>query len=149
MATSVVYPFSKLNLGLQVLEKRSDGFHNIETLFYPHTLCDILEITDSVVRGRKGAKLFLYGLPIQGSPESNLCVQAYNLLAEQFALGPVEIHLYKQIPPGSGLGGSSSNAAFCFYSINIWFGIEYRGERVRGAIGRRSFFLQDTPPATC
>lgn len=153
MATSVVYPFSKLNLGLQVLEKRSDGFHNIETLFYPHTLCDILEITDSVVRGRKGAKLFLYGLPIQGSPESNLCVQAYNLLAEQFALGPVEIHLYKQIPPGSGLGGGSSNAAFCLQLLNKHFGLGLNAGELREYAAQLGsdvpFFLQDTPPAAC
>lgn len=73
----------------------------------------------------------MYGLPIQGSPESNLCVQAYNLLAEQFALGPVEIHLYKQIPPGSGLGGGSSNAAFCLQLLNKHFGLGLNAGELR------------------
>ena len=150
MATTVVYPYAKLNLGLHVLEKRSDGFHNIQTLFYPHTLCDILEITDATAKGSKGAKLFLYGLPVMGDPQENLCIQAYDMLAEKHPMGPVEIHLYKKIPPGSGLGGGSSNAAFCLQLLDKHFALGLQAEELMAFATQLGsdvpFFMQDTPP---
>ncbi len=147
MATSVVYPFSKINLGLHVLEKRADGFHNIETLFFPYSLCDILEITDAEEGSPEGVQLFLYGLPVKGPATSNLCVKTYALLLERFDLGPVEMHLYKQIPPGSGLGGGSSDAACCLHLLNKHFGLGLStGELLEYAVRLGSdvpFFMQE------
>ncbi|NLA16042.1 MAG: 4-(cytidine 5'-diphospho)-2-C-methyl-D-erythritol kinase [Bacteroidales bacterium] len=149
MATSVVYPFSKINLGLHVLEKREDGFHNIETLFVPHSLCDILEITDVEEAEAEGVSLFMYGLPVEGTPQSNLCVKTYHMLSNQFSLGPVQIHLYKNIPPGSGLGGGSSNAAFCLQLLNKHFKLNLTPEQLQGyALQLGSdvpFFMQEGP----
>ena len=122
MSTSVVYPYAKINIGLYVIEKRADGYHNIETVFYPVSMHDILEVTDAPEAGRDAA-LFTYGLDIPGDPYGNLCMKAYRLLAADFPLTPVEIHLYKNIPMGAGLGGGSSDAAFCIQLLNKHFGL--------------------------
>jgi len=148
MATTVVYPFSKINLGLHVLEKRADGYHNIETLFVPHHLCDILEITDAP-GAQQDVRLFLYGLPVAGHHTSNLCVRAYHLLAEHYKLSPVEMHLYKQIPPGSGLGGGSSDGAVCLQVLNKHFELGLDREKLLSyALQMGSdvpFFMQSLP----
>lgn len=148
MATTVVYPYAKINVGLHVLEKRADGFHNIETLFVPHKLCDILEITDAR-KTDKDVRLFLYGLPVPGSDSENLCVKAYRLLAQKYKLTPVDIHLYKQIPPGAGLGGGSSDAAFCIQLLDKHFSLGLtRQEKHHYAMQMGSdvpFFLQSAP----
>ncbi|HNR27369.1 MAG TPA: 4-(cytidine 5'-diphospho)-2-C-methyl-D-erythritol kinase [Bacteroidales bacterium] len=149
MATTVAYPFSKINMGLHVLEKRADGYHNIETLFFPHSLSDILEITD-VPGAPQDVQLFLYGLPVTGPYDANLCVKAYRLLAERYKLPPVHIHLYKQIPPGSGLGGGSSDAAACLQILNKHYDLGLRHEELLSHAIRLGsdvpFFIQSTPP---
>ncbi|MDD4919484.1 MAG: 4-(cytidine 5'-diphospho)-2-C-methyl-D-erythritol kinase [Bacteroidales bacterium] len=149
MATTVAYPFSKINLGLHVLEKRADGYHNIETLFVPHPLCDILEITDAP-GAQKDVQLFLYGLPVTGPLSSNICVIAYRLLSAHYKLSPVEIHLYKQIPPGSGLGGGSSDGAVCLQVLNKHFALGLRREELLSyalKMGSDVPFFVQQPPA--
>ena len=101
----VTFPNAKINLGLNVVERRIDGYHNIETLFYPVALSDILEVipADEFFFGNSG-------LRIDTEPENNLVVKAYNLLKPKYDLPPVKIHLHKVIPFGAGLGGGSSDA---------------------------------------
>jgi 4-diphosphocytidyl-2-C-methyl-D-erythritol kinase len=114
----VSFPNCKINLGLHILRKRSDGYHELETVFYPVELTDILEIIE-----RRSAKTAVHlstsGLPVEGRPANNLCVRAYRLLQKDFPfLNPMLIHLHKVIPAGAGLGGGSANAAFTLQMIN-------------------------------
>lgn len=112
----VVFPWAKINLGLYITEKRSDGFHNIESLFYPIPFCDVLEILPS-----EQASFQSSGLPIPGSQEQNLCWKAYECLKKDHKLGPVQLHLHKIIPMGAGLGGGSSDAAQVLMGLNACF----------------------------
>lgn len=114
----ILYPNSKINLGLQIIEKRSDGFHNLETLFYPidKGLVDILEIIES-----NNLKMHQYGIIYDGAPMDNLCIKAYNAIKSRFDIPPVEIHLMKQIPVGAGLGGGSADASFVLKGLNQLF----------------------------
>ncbi len=115
----VSFPPCKINLGLHVLRKRSDGYHELETCFYPVQWTDILEIIPS--------DDFLFetsGNTIPGLAESNLCVKAYMLLKRDFSIGPVKIHLHKVIPTGAGLGGGSSDAANTLRLLNAIFDLK-------------------------
>ncbi|MBQ1219189.1 MAG: 4-(cytidine 5'-diphospho)-2-C-methyl-D-erythritol kinase, partial [Bacteroidales bacterium] len=114
----ILYPNAKINIGLNVIEKRVDGFHNLETLFYPVEAYDILEIVES-----DSLKMFQYGIDYPGEVMDNLCVRAYNLLKSEYNIPPVEIHLYKRIPVGAGLGGGSSDAAFTLKGLNDLFNL--------------------------
>jgi 4-diphosphocytidyl-2-C-methyl-D-erythritol kinase len=114
----ITFPNAKINLGLKVLEKRTDGFHNIETIFYPVGLSDVLEIVPS----KDGIFSFkTTGLPIPGDKEKNLCCRAFHLLSSIFHIPPVKIHLHKVIPIGAGLGGGSSDGAFSIKMLNDLF----------------------------
>ena len=110
------FPFAKINLGLTVVNKRSDGFHNIESLLSPIKLYDILEIIEA-----EKDELFLSGLSLDIRPEENLAWKALLLLRKEFDFPFVKIHLHKQIPAGSGLGGGSSDAAHILLAINQLF----------------------------
>ena len=98
----LAFPNIKINLGLSITEKRPDGYHNLETVFYPVALEDALEIRTSSETEKK-ITLHQYGMEIAGNPEDNLVAKAYSLLDKEFHLPPVEIHLYKHIPSGAGL----------------------------------------------
>ncbi|MDZ7743794.1 MAG: 4-(cytidine 5'-diphospho)-2-C-methyl-D-erythritol kinase [Bacteroidota bacterium] len=111
------FPNAKINLGLRVLDKRDDGFHNIETIFYPVTLSDALEIVPSEFAKHS----FTYtGLAIPPSSK-NLCEKAIELLSENYAVPPLKLHLHKHIPLEAGLGGGSSDAACCLLMLNDLF----------------------------
>lgn len=111
----VRFPNAKINIGLNIINKRDDGFHNIETVFYPIGLSDILEINIS----NDQITFENTGLTIENKRlESNLCFKAYQELQKNFSLNPVNIHLHKIIPFGAGLGGGSSNASFTLKEIN-------------------------------
>jgi 4-diphosphocytidyl-2-C-methyl-D-erythritol kinase len=114
----VSFPHAKINLGLNVIRKRPDGFHDLETCFYPVPWTDILEIIPA-----KEFQFSSSGLPINGNSENNLCVKAYDLLRKNFDLPPVQIHLHKIIPMGAGLGGGSSDAAFTLRELNELFAL--------------------------
>ncbi len=116
----IVFPNCKINLGLNILHKRSDGYHDLETIFYPITLCDSLEIIDNTHGVKSPAFPFSSsGLSVTGNPSSNICVKAYKLLKKDFpSLVSVQIHLHKVIPAGAGLGGGSADAAFTLKAIN-------------------------------
>lgn len=120
----ITFPNAKINLGLSITEKRPDGYHNLETVFYPVALEDALEIRTSPEADKKFS-LHQYGMEISGNPEDNLVVKAYLLLDKEFHLCPIEIHLYKHIPSGAGLGGGSSDAAFMLKLLNEHFQLNF------------------------
>ncbi len=109
-----VFPCAKINLGLNVVSKRNDGYHNLETVFYPIPLFDALEVhkMDHDFPSVIPCDIKMTGIPIEGSDESNLVVKAYNLLSQDFRLPRIHAHLHKQIPSQAGLGGGSSDAAY-------------------------------------
>jgi 4-diphosphocytidyl-2-C-methyl-D-erythritol kinase len=111
------FPNAKINIGLYVTSRRKDAYHNLETIFYPVPIHDILEI----VPASEPTKLDTSGIFIPGSPESNLVLKAWKLLKEQHNLPDVKINLHKGIPAGAGLGGGSADAAFCLMNINKQF----------------------------
>src|ERR1700740_935562 len=110
----VSFPNAKINLGLNIVEKRSDGFHNIETVFYPINWCDVLEVIENkgFQKGDEKINLSLSGIVVEGNTQDNLISKAYKLLDTAHNLPPVKVHLHKNIPMGAGLGGGSSDAAF-------------------------------------
>ena len=112
----VAFPPCKINLGLRVLQRRQDGYHDIDTCFYPVPWTDILEIIPA-----SSFQFTLTGIPVTSDPEDNLCVKAYRLLQQEFAFGDVEMHLHKIIPSGAGLGGGSSDAASVLRLLNTVF----------------------------
>ena len=116
----LTFPNAKINLGLNITEKRPDGYHNLETIFYPVPIEDALEI-NILNEGNRKFRLHQAGLEIEGEAESNLVVKAYKLLDDQFNLPPVDIHLFKHIPSGAGLGGGSADAAFMLKLLNNKF----------------------------
>jgi 4-diphosphocytidyl-2-C-methyl-D-erythritol kinase len=119
-AFMILYPNAKINLGLNVVEKRQDGFHNIETVFYPVGWQDILEVLPDETK-ESGVTFTSSGIAIPGAVEENLCVRAYNLISKDYPMPAVKIHLHKVIPIGAGLGGGSSDAAFFIKAINEIF----------------------------
>jgi 4-diphosphocytidyl-2-C-methyl-D-erythritol kinase len=116
LVTMISFPPCKINLGLNVLRKRDDGYHDIETCFFPVPWCDVLEIIPS-----SETKIFQTGIPIAGEPKTNIVFKAYELVKKDFRIGSVEIHLHKIIPHGAGLGGGSSDAAHALKLLNTIF----------------------------
>ena len=118
----ITFPNAKINLGLNIVEKRPDGYHNLETIFYPIILQDALEVnkyTHADVR----VHLRVSGNGIDVYPNDNLVVKGFYVIAEDHDLPPVDIHLFKHIPSGAGLGGGSADAAFMLKTLNEKFGL--------------------------
>lgn len=115
------YPNAKINIGLNIIEKRTDGYHNIETVFYPIGLSDILIVAPSDIYS--DYSFSISGLIVDGSPENNLIIKALNLLRTRYHIPPVDISLIKQIPLGAGLGGGSSDGAFMLKALNEQFSL--------------------------
>ena len=115
----IVFPNCKINLGLHITSKRDDGYHNLETIFYPVPLKDSLELIIDTDSSKKGIEFTQTGIEVKGEPNDNLCVKAYHLLATDFPNIPaVKAHLHKAIPIGAGLGGGSADAAFMLKLLN-------------------------------
>ena len=144
----ITFPNIKINLGLSITEKRPDGYHNLETVFYPVALEDALEIRTNPEAQQKFT-LHQHGMEIAGSPENNLVVKAYLLLDKEFHLPPVEIHLYKHIPSGAGLGGGSSDAAFMLKLLNEHYNLQLSDKQLEdyaATLGADcAFFIKNTP----
>ncbi len=119
----IVFPNCKINLGLRVLRKRSDGYHDLETIFYPIPLTDVLEITEYKDNVRSQTiPISVTGISLEGDSSNNLCIKAYKLLKRDFpSLPHVQMHLHKIIPAGAGLGGGSSDGAFALRLLNRKF----------------------------
>lgn len=140
----LTFPNAKINIGLNVLSRRSDGYHNLETVFYPVKIKDALEIieTDELCFETSG-------IEIPGYANENLCLKAYNLLKHDFDVPAVKIHLHKQIPIGAGLGGGSADAAFFIRLMNEKFGLSLSSEQME-AYARQlgadcAFFIRNEP----
>ncbi len=118
----IVFPKAKINIGLRITGKRDDGYHNIETLFYPVAISDALEFVVSDESGRDDI-LSLSGINTGGKIEDNLIIKTINRLREEYSFPILKIHLHKAIPVGAGLGGGSSDAACMLKSINRCFGL--------------------------
>ncbi|MBN1159539.1 MAG: 4-(cytidine 5'-diphospho)-2-C-methyl-D-erythritol kinase [Bacteroidales bacterium] len=142
------FPNAKINIGLRVVEKRPDGYHNIETVFYPVNLCDMLEFVPLDSPG-KDIHLTVTGENLPARSENNLCIKAYRLLKNDYALPPLSVHLHKIIPIGSGLGGGSSDAAFMLKELNGLFhlGISESGlHSYASTLGSDcAFFIKNKP----
>jgi 4-diphosphocytidyl-2-C-methyl-D-erythritol kinase len=142
----IVFPNAKLNLGLNVTSRREDGFHNIETVFFPIGLTDILECIEDKVNKTNFKNS---GIKIDCLPQQNLVLKAYHLLKNNFDLPEVSIHLHKNIPFGAGLGGGSSNASFMLKLLNEKFELNQTDEQLEKyalALGSDCpFFIRNTP----
>lgn len=144
----ITYPNAKINLGLNIVEKRPDGYHNLETIFYPINLQDALEVNQ--LEGESEYTLNVSGTPIEGEPESNLVVKAYRLLKRDFPNMPaIDIHMYKHIPTGAGLGGGSADAAFMIKLLNEKFNLQLSSEKMEEYATRLgadcAFFVRNQP----
>lgn len=116
----IIFPNSKINLGLHITRKRSDGFHDLETVFYPLPFYDVLEIIGSPEAD--DISFTASGIPVPGDPENNLCIKAYRLLKKDHPdLPSILMHLHKTIPMGAGLGGGSADGACTLKLLNDKF----------------------------
>ncbi len=146
----IVYPNAKINLGLNIVEKRPDGYHNLETVFYPINLLDALEIT-VVDKQEQECAIKVSGEVLAGRPEDNLVVKAYKAIKTLFPdkIKSVEAHLHKHIPSGAGLGGGSSDAAFTLKLLNEKFQLGLSDEKLQqiaANIGADCpFFIKNKP----
>jgi len=139
----IVYPNAKINIGLNVLKKRVDGYHELSSVFYPvKDLCDILEILPSTKFSFSSS-----GIKIPG--EGNICTKAFEMLKQDFGISNVNIHLHKQIPIGSGLGGGSADGAFILKAMNLLFDLKLSTaqlEKYALQLGADCpFFIENTP----
>ncbi|MFO7657052.1 MAG: 4-(cytidine 5'-diphospho)-2-C-methyl-D-erythritol kinase [Bacteroidales bacterium] len=145
----ILFPNAKINIGLNIVGKRTDGYHNIETVFYPIGLCDILEIVADASLLKGECRFSVTGLPVTENPEDNLVVKAYNLFNDRFSLPGVSVYLHKVIPMGAGLGGGSSDAAFMLKGLNSLFSLGLNDnelEQKASEIGSDcAFFIKDIP----
>lgn len=125
----IVFPNAKINVGLNVVEKRTDGFHNIESIFYPvWQLTDVLEV---VKQEGDVVEFSSSGIDIPRKEEElNLCEKAYYLIKNDFNISGVKIHLHKVIPIGAGLGGGSADAAFTLKVLNDLFELNLTDEKL-------------------
>ncbi len=139
------YSNCKINIGLEIISKRDDGYHNIESIFYPIPLFDIIELLPN----DNGFELIQSGVIVEGKVEDNLVYKAWKLLNQKYNFGGVKIHLHKTIPMGAGLGGGSANAAKVLQMINKEFSLEITDielQIIASEIGSDCpFFIQNTP----
>ncbi len=145
----ITFPNAKINLGLDIVEKRPDGYHNLETVFYPIALCDILEITTATEPDAPEYTFKMYNAVFDGDDADNLVIKAYKALSADHKLPKVDISLYKHIPTGAGLGGGSADAAFALKMLNDIAGLGLTAEQLRGYASRIgadcAFFIDNTP----
>ncbi|MEX0968333.1 MAG: 4-(cytidine 5'-diphospho)-2-C-methyl-D-erythritol kinase [Bacteroidia bacterium] len=140
----LTFPNAKINIGLFITGKRPDGFHNIESIFYPLPLCDELQIHEASQLSFQSS-----GLEIPEGARENLCLQAFRLLQAEHSLPPVEIRLRKNIPTGAGLGGGSADGAFTLKMLNDLFRLKLDQSRLLAYAERLGsdcpFFIQNRP----
>lgn len=163
----ITFPNAKINLGLNIVEKRPDGYHNLETVFYPIPLLDALEVqqrfhesgdpSDVVIpQGTETNRtrtdeytLKVAGTPIEGTSEDNLIIRVYRLLQQDFELPHLNIYMYKHIPSGAGLGGGSSDAAFMMKMLNDKFRLGMSAEDMEQRLASLgadcAFFVRNKP----
>ncbi|HQQ93527.1 MAG TPA: 4-(cytidine 5'-diphospho)-2-C-methyl-D-erythritol kinase [Bacteroidia bacterium] len=145
----LVFPNCKINLGLYVTEKRADGYHNIESVFYPINWTDALEVLENKDPGSNPFSLQEYPAPLGIAREKHLIYKAWLLLSQRFRFPPLAFHLYKNLPMGAGLGGGSSDAAFCIEILVKKFKLDLsqdlRTELAAQLGSDCAFFIQNSP----
>jgi 4-diphosphocytidyl-2-C-methyl-D-erythritol kinase len=145
----IVFPKAKINLGLRITRKRPDGYHDIETVFYPVSFNDALEF---IVTGEHLHKdiLTVTGINTGSNPEDNLVIKALRKLREEYSFPFLKVHLHKVIPVGAGLGGGSSNAAFILKAVNRFFDLSIDDIKLKAIaleLGSDCPFFIDNVPA--
>ncbi|MFN3875264.1 MAG: 4-(cytidine 5'-diphospho)-2-C-methyl-D-erythritol kinase [Flavobacteriales bacterium] len=145
----IVFPHAKINLGLNVVRKRTDGYHDIETVMVPIPLCDALEAVVDAAIAPGQAAFTRSGLPVNGPLEADLVMRAHALLGALRPLPGLRLHLHKAIPMGAGLGGGSSDGAHALLLLNKLLGLGIGAEELRGLALRLGsdcpFFLAQGP----
>lgn len=147
----IVFPNCKINLGLHILGKRSDEYHDLETVFLPVPIHDVLELTEDRDRSKTNVvSLTLSGIPVPGTVPGNLVVVAYKILKKDFPdLPPVEFHLHKMLPAGAGLGAGSADGAFAIKALNEKFSLGLHEEQLLDYASRigsdAPFFIINEP----
>ena len=145
------FPIAKINLGLNVVSKRDDGYHNLETVFYPVPIKDALEVfpMEDGFPSDVRCDLKVTNLFIDGVEQKNLVVKAYNMIAQDYELPRVHVHLYKHIPTQAGMGGGSSNCAYMIRLLNEMFSLGMSDEKMIGYAARLgadcAFFIKAQP----
>ena len=145
------FPIAKINLGLNVVSKRDDGYHNLETVFYPVPIKDALEVfpMEDGFPSDVRCDLKVTNLFIDGDEQKNLVVKAYNMIAQDYELPRVHVHLYKHIPTQAGMGGGSSNCAYMIRLLNEMFSLGMTDEKMIGYAARLgadcAFFIKAQP----
>ena len=140
----ILFPPAKINLGLNILRKREDGYHDIDTCMVEIPFTDILEVTKA-----DSFEFLQTGITISGAGGKNLCEKAYDLLKNEFDIGPVRIHLRKQIPVGAGLGGGSADATYTLLALNELFHLELSNQKLKQLASQLGsdcpFFVEGLP----
>ncbi|MGK6351276.1 4-(cytidine 5'-diphospho)-2-C-methyl-D-erythritol kinase [Parapedobacter sp. DT-150] len=140
----ITFANAKINIGLQVLGRRDDGYHDLETVFYPLKIYDVVEVVEAAE-----TRFIPSGLSIPDDGQDNLCLRAYRLLWDAYELPPVAIYLHKTIPIGAGLGGGSADAAFLLKLLNTMFGLGLDDTQLMAYAGQLgadcAFFIRNTP----
>ena len=138
------FPNAKINLGLNITEKRADGYHNLETVFYPINIKDAVEIVDATETSCR-----IHGIAIPGDANDNLCYKAYQLIKNDYDIPAQQINLLKNIPVGAGLGGGSADCAFVIKLINEKFKLNLSVEQMEDYAKRLgadcAFFIENKP----
>lgn len=144
----ISYPNAKINIGLKILFKREDGFHEIESVFYPVNWKDILEIVPNG-EGKGVVEFSSSGIDIPKGSDGNLCERAYRMLHADFNLPSVKIHLHKVIPIGAGLGGGSADATFTLKMLSELFELQLENSQLKKYCEQLGsdcpFFVENTP----
>ncbi len=140
----IVYANAKINLGLFVTRKREDGYHDIETVFYPVPLYDIIEFRES-----DAFRLRTEGIVLDIGYRDNLVYKVYKVFKDKFDIPPVEVFMIKRIPSGAGMGGGSSDAAFFAKGLNEYFGIGLKEKELEALVLKFGsdcpFFIENKP----
>ncbi|SKB39085.1 4-(cytidine 5'-diphospho)-2-C-methyl-D-erythritol kinase [Daejeonella lutea] len=140
----IAFPNAKINIGLNIVRKRSDGYHDLETVFYPVMIKDVLEVVED-----RELSFNSSGIAVPGRPEDNICLKAYKLLSHDIKLPPVKIHLHKNIPIGAGLGGGSADASFFIKLMNEKFTLGLSIEKMENYASQLGadcpFFIRNQP----
>lgn len=144
----LLLPNCKINIGLNIVSKRPDGYHNLETVFFPIPLRDNLEFKE-IENEDMPYRLVSGGVPIEGKPEDNLIVKVYLDMKAEFNLPALELSLYKNIPMGAGLGGGSSDAAAMMKGLNEAYNLQLSAEDMEKRLAKFGadcpFFVRNKP----
>ncbi|QRQ63650.1 MULTISPECIES: 4-(cytidine 5'-diphospho)-2-C-methyl-D-erythritol kinase [Sphingobacterium] len=142
----ILFANAKLNIGLQVIAKRTDGYHELNSVFYPLPIYDIIELLETTAAE---TTLNIQGERIPGNLHDNLCIRAFELLKKDYGIPPVSIDLVKQIPIGAGLGGGSADASFVLKGLNTLFQLNLTEEQLAGYAAKLGadcpFFIANNP----